>query len=373
MARATLILRSVGIVSVILLLAQLSRRLDKHDEEQRLDTPAFQQTVFDQKKGRKSVNNNRQETSAPQCSVQKSAMPWVRDNKEMYMVFYGKRIMKVLAEIGASRGWKIRHIQGDSLQGQYEFQELISPERLLVVVTTSQAYRHDFMMNLAKSTNALIGTIGNASKVTGTKQAQITTFRKHLQSYNCSLEEAGIMPRSFVLDNPRECRKFFNYGRKRPQSLWVLKPNSGQGGNGITIHTNLTFFYKEYGKCSKRQNYIVQEYVSNPLLLNNRKFDIRAYMLIAKTSPHYLVFYHEGQLRLSSKEFDIHTRNRDVHLTNTNVQIHLEGYTSEDHFWRFQDLQEYLNEHRPKDGKDFVANTLVPFIQKIGVFIAHTG
>ena len=372
MARATLILRGVGIVSVILLFALLTQRLDKHGEEQRWNTPAFQQI---QQKGWNSVHKtirNHHETSAPQCSVQKSAMPWIRENREIYMVFYGKPIMQVLAEIGTSRGWKIRHIQGDSLEGQNEFKNLISPERLLFVVATSQAYRLDFVMALAKSTNALIGAIGNASKVTGTKQTQIISFRNHFQSFGCSLEATGIMPRSFVIDNPKECKNFFHYGRKRPQSLWVLKPVSGQGGNGITIHSNLTFFYKEYAKCSKRHKYIIQEYISNPLLLNKRKFDIRAYMLIAKTSPHYLVFYHKGQLRLSSKEFDIHG-NRDVHLTNTNVQIHLEDYISEDHFWRFQDLQEYLNEHRPEDGKDFVSKTLVPFIQRIGTLIAHTG
>ena len=132
------------------------------------------------------------------------------------MVFYGKPIMQVLAEIGTSRGWKIRHIQGGLFRGdKNEFKNLISPERLLFVVATSQAYRLDFVMALAKSTNALIGAIGNASKVTGTKQTQIISFRNHFQSFGCSLEATGIMPRSFVIDNPKECKNFFHYGRKK--------------------------------------------------------------------------------------------------------------------------------------------------------------
>ena len=35
---------------------------------------------------------------------------------------------------------------------------------------------------------------------------------------------------------------------------------------------------------------------------------------------------------------------------------------ADDHFWTFQG---YLNENRPEDGRDFVTNTLVPFIQKM--------
>ena len=95
-------------------------------------------------------------------------------------------------------------------------------------------------------------------------------------------------------------------------------------------------------------------------------------MLIARTSPHYLVFFHKGMLRLSTKVFDIYG-SRDVHLTNTHVQTSVEGYQADDHYWSFKDLQEYLDEHRPEDGKDFVSKTLIPFIKKIGVFIAHTG
>ena len=404
MARAIFLLRGVGIVSLILLLAVAlgfvaKGTVDKqyYVVEQKWNTPAFQQRsntpafrqrgstpafhhrVVDQETAHvsdQSTIHQNQETADPQCLVKKSVMPWPKDTKrykEMYMVFYGKYIMHILAQIVIKRGWKIKIIPKDSLEGQQKLQNLVSPERFLLVVASSRAYRLDVMIDLAKSKNALISTIGNASRVTGTKQTQLTSFRDQFQSFGCSLEEAAIMPRSFILDNPKECRNFFSYSRKRLQSLWVLKPVAGQGGDGITIHSNLTFFYKEYATCSKQSKYIVQEYVSNPLLLNNRKFDIRAYMLIAKTSPHYLVFYHEGQLRLSSKEFDIHGNRRDVHLTNTHLQTSVEGYTLEDHFWSFQDLQKYLNEHRPEDGRDFVSKTLVPFIQKIGVLVAHSG
>ena len=102
-----------------------------------------------------------------------------------------------------------------------------------------EVYHHNFIRDLAIPSNALIATVGNASKVTGPKQTQLITFRNHFQSYGCSLEEAGIMPRSFILEDQKECRNFFSYSRKRQQSSWILKPVSGEGG---AIHSNLTFF-----------------------------------------------------------------------------------------------------------------------------------
>ena len=289
--------------------------------------------------------------------------------------------MQGLRLLAVSRGWNMINIKTipDTLEGLRELQRLISPSRrFLVVYTTAKAYRHAVIRELATSKDALVAPIENIHKVTGPKRAQITSLRSYLQSFGCSLEETKIMPRSFIIGDPLDCVQFLRYSNQHSEAMWLLKPSNGMGGNGITIHSDLTFLYKAYATSMQLPDAIVkgdtiaQEYITNPLLIENRKCDIRAFILIAQTSPHYLVFYHDGYVRISIKEFDIQG-DRDVHITNSQIQKTVPGFSLDKYFWSFQDLQDYLDKHRPQDGLDFISIKLVPFIQKIGLLIVHTG
>ena len=56
-------------------------------------------------------------------------------------------------------------------------------------------------------------------------------------------------------------------------------------------------------------------YIQDPLLLCGKKFDIRAYLLIAHTTP-YVVFYHRGYVRLSCQDYSVDSTEMAAHLTN---------------------------------------------------------
>ncbi len=109
-------------------------------------------------------------------------------------------------------------------------------------------------------------------------------------------------------------------------NLWIAKPESLNRGRGIQVIRSV----KELEAATSAANnptkgsWIVQKYIENPMLINDRKFDIRQYVLVTNTLDVY--FYREGYLRLCSVPYRTDTTDDAVHLTNNAVQRKLEGY-----------------------------------------------
>ncbi len=352
--------------------AQLARRI-RVSEHLQFDVamagiaalPASEDNIISKPRTSEGVN----ETSDNHCGQVEQWFP-NRTYTETRLVFFGKPIMQAVRTICIERHWKMKLILNDSAAGVSELQRLLSPNVFTVIFTSSRALRHPIIQQLANSTNALVSGIRYAYKTTGAKKGQIQAFRTYLKSFHCSLEDLAVMPPSFLLDDPSDCVHFFKYASTRPSSYWVLKTSHGYGGDGITILPNLTRLHKEFGACQGNEEFVVQEYLSDLLLVEGRKFDVRALVLIAGTTP-YLLFHHEGYLRVSVKQFDLHG-DRAVHLTNSHVQVFSAGFKPDKHFWSFQRFQRYLDSNHP-DNDNFVHSRLVPFIKKIGLFILQAG
>lgn len=106
--------------------------------------------------------------------------------------------------------------------------------------------------------------------------------------------------------------------------IWICKPVGLNQGKGIFLlrskeQLTKVLAEREKKKQSRRTKplmaLIVQRYIERPLLLEKKKFDIRAYMYIASTMP-FLVFYHKGYVRVTCEEYNLDSLDLTTHLTN---------------------------------------------------------
>ena len=99
-------------------------------------------------------------------------------------------------------------------------------------------------------------------------------------------------------------------------NTWIMKPVGSSRGRGIFIVNSIEEV--EYGEA-----FVIQKYLSNPLLVHGHKFDLRLYVLVTCFNPLEAWIYEEGFARFCafsySKERD-GLGNKFVHLTNSSVQ-----------------------------------------------------
>ena len=83
---------------------------------------------------------------------------------------------------------------------------------------------------------------------------------------------------------------------------------------------------------------VVSEYISNPLLINGMKFDLRIYVLVTSVNPLRFYIYEDGLVRFATEKFTLNPEkmgNKFVHLTNYSINKHnkKEGMTVSKYKW----------------------------------------
>jgi len=118
--------------------------------------------------------------------------------------------------------------------------------------------------------------------------------------------------KTFLL--PEEYDQFKEFKSKHPNRLFIAKPTSGSQGDGIIL-------VKKLSDLSLYSNeMIVQEYVDKPLLLEDKKFDLRLYILVSNVKPVIAFLNEEGLARFCTESYQPPTqenlKNAYMHLTN---------------------------------------------------------
>lgn len=85
----------------------------------------------------------------------------------------------------------------------------------------------------------------------------------------------------------------------------------------------MTSKLSEIPQKNSKHNYVVSEYISNPLLLNGYKFDMRIYVAITGVDPLRIYLYDEGLVRFATCKYGAGSSSgkqaKFMHLTNYSI------------------------------------------------------
>eukprot|EP00795_Rhopilema_esculentum_P007069 gene7069-12708_t len=225
----------------------------------------------------------------------------------------------------------------------------------------------------------LVNHIPNGSCLT-TKTGMLKSLHEYEKLANrktggasSDLDLREFYPETYRIENRFDYEKFTSVFKDG--ETWICKPSGMNQGKGIFLVRNpkeLRDVIEDKDsekRRSQRSTRIISRYIANPLLVNNCKFDIRAYMLITSTTP-YLVLYHNGYIRVACEAYSSQSTDLTSHLTNQFVQKKHPGYQEkrDDSVWSFEKLNSYIEEHY-KESKglvdDWVLTTMTDRIKEI--------
>jgi len=238
-----------------------------------------------------------------------------RSNAEKSVTNYGPFRLRLM-----ERGWK--HIgRAPKLASMILVQDQASASKII------RSYPGSMVNNIGWGGQSCFG---------GTKNAQINCRSKLALSHGCDYRALGIQPPQYRLFSVDECNEFFQSACKSdPNRLWIKKPSGGQHGKGMTVHQGCKDLKSSFEKCTESNaRFFMMPYL-NPALLGGHKFDVRSYLLVARTSP-LIAFYHDGFARKASSVYSTDLTDKNAHITNA------ESQQGEDHFYDFPTLQKVL-------------------------------
>ncbi|KAL4467012.1 hypothetical protein ABPG74_010609 [Tetrahymena malaccensis] len=118
------------------------------------------------------------------------------------------------------------------------------------------------------------------------------------------------------LNEREKCDPQFNL--KGEDNIWIVKPAGLSRGRGITCYKNLVEII-DHAKSMELQM-IVQKYIENPVLIQQRKFDIRIWVLVTDWNPLAIWYFDECYIRFSADSYSTkNLSNKFQHLTNNAI------------------------------------------------------
>lgn len=77
--------------------------------------------------------------------------------------------------------------------------------------------------------------------------------------------------------------------------FFLFQPASARGTGIKVIH--------RWAHLPKKKSLVVQQYISDPYLINGSKFDLRLYVLVTSFNPLRIYLYPDGLARFASSKY----------------------------------------------------------------------
>lgn len=130
----------------------------------------------------------------------------------------------------------------------------------------------------------------------GSNKRRLALIMRHMQEHYPS--QFDFTPATFVLPTEKE---MLQLAMEKSKRAWILKPSSGSEGCGII----LAMKFKDIPSFVMQSDYVAQEYLADPLLIDDKKFDLRIYVLVTSVAGEMNAFIaDEGLVRLCTKNYE---------------------------------------------------------------------
>ncbi|CAG9323338.1 unnamed protein product [Blepharisma stoltei] len=153
------------------------------------------------------------------------------------------------------------------------------------------------------------------------------SFRKYKEYYKgrekC-FEPWKATPYTLDLSAKEQCLEFVESIKNGKRNEWMYKKaRYSHNGDSVAIVSDavaneLINYYEKESPCPDNEKFIAQKYISNPLLLNGRKFDFRVFMFIISMDP-LMILYRDGTLRITLEKYRKDSTNFENYLTNSHI------------------------------------------------------
>mmetsp|Transcript_55383 Transcript_55383/g.124471 ORF Transcript_55383/g.124471 Transcript_55383/m.124471 type:complete len:734 (-) Transcript_55383:8-2209(-) len=152
------------------------------------------------------------------------------------------------------------------------------------------------------------------------------------------------------------------------QNIWMLKPAGKSRGRGIQLTALLSKIHQVGVGRGAEARWIAQKYMENPLIIGNKKFDMRQWVIVTQWNPLSVWFYEDCYLRFSFADYDpARLKNKFAHLTNNSVSKHAKEFEDQrdDTMWHSSSFQEYLRSLPSSESSSGQTTAGDPWLSKI--------